>query len=356
MLLVLLPVTVLLAFTAFGAVDQWKEARTLRDFRTATQVSFQAAGVSDAVARERIAAVLARLRPGPDTLRERSAAEGATDRALDRAADHAASWSGQPDVAGLIDAVSRQLHALRVQTGTGSLTARHIVSEYEDIEDRLLATCAALESGRPSRASGRAADAHIALLGAIEAGERERAETAILLDAPAERPAAADRWSSLEEAQLDTFRQNTSDALRSELYVTQFQPPGRAVRELRDTLATRDARAADLPSYSSWLTDSKARIQALRGIQHRAARELADQADHDLDTVQTHGVRDLALSLAVLVAVTVLALALRRSIPAPSGRSPREPVPSRAATFRTTSRTTDATRSAPSPRPSANFT
>ncbi|MGQ4478850.1 LuxR C-terminal-related transcriptional regulator [Streptomyces sp. SAS_276] len=85
MLLVLLPVTGLLAFTVFGAVTQWREAQTMRDFRTATQLSFRATALTDAIVRERIAAVQAGLRPVPATLKERSGAEHATDHALDAA-------------------------------------------------------------------------------------------------------------------------------------------------------------------------------------------------------------------------------------------------------------------------------
>ncbi|MDF2265483.1 nitrate- and nitrite sensing domain-containing protein [Streptomyces coacervatus] len=317
MLLVLLPVTGMLAFTAFSAIAQGQEARTLGRFRTATEVSFATTEVSDAVARERIAAVLARLRPGPVTLAERSTAERATDRTLGRATDRAASWP-QSDIVGKLDALGRQLHATRVQTGTGSLTAATIAQQYQTTEEDLLDTVAALEAGRPTRAAGRAADAHIALLKAIEAAERERAELAVLLAAPAgRRPTVAVRWSALEEAQLREFRQNTSDRLRAELYATQFEAPGRAVRKVRDTLAESDPRAAHWPSYDRWLADSKARIESLRGIQDQAARELAVTAAHDLDSARTRAVRDLVGSLTVLGVVTVLALALRRSITRP---------------------------------------
>ena len=65
MLLVLLPVSTMLVVMAVGAVDQWREARTLGDFRTATRMSFAATALTDAVAAERIAAVRARLRPDP---------------------------------------------------------------------------------------------------------------------------------------------------------------------------------------------------------------------------------------------------------------------------------------------------
>lgn len=318
MLLVLLPVTGLLAFTAFSGVAQWQEAQTLRDFHTATRVSFATTDVSDAVAQERIAAVQARLRPGVAALAERSAAERATDRALERATSRAATWTAGSDVAGALDAVSRQLHALRVQTGTGSLIAPEAAQQYGDVEDTLLDNVAALESGRPNRASGRAADAHIALLRAVEAAERERAELAVLLEEPAaERPIGAGRWPALETAQLDAFRENTSPELRTELYAIQFQAPGRAVRQVRDMLATSDAASARWPSYDLWLADSKARIGSLRGIQGRAARELAVTAAHDRHTAETRAERDLVVSLAVLGLVTVLALALRRSITRP---------------------------------------
>lgn len=316
MLLVLLPVTGMLVFTVFSAVAQWQEARRLDRFHTATKVSFATTEVSDAVARERIAAVLARLRPGPVTLAERSAAERATDRTLLRATARAASWP-HADVAGELDAVGRQLHAARVQTGTASLTAPAVVQQYQTIEDELLDSVSALESGRPTRAAGRAADAHIALVKAIEAAERERAELAVVLAEPADRrPTAAGRWSALEEAQLREFRQNTSDRLSAELYSTQFEAPGRAVRKVRDML-TSEPRAVHWPTYDRWLADSKARIESLRGIQDQAAQALDGTSAHDLHVAENKAARDLAGSLAVLLVVTVLALALRRSITRP---------------------------------------
>jgi hypothetical protein len=137
MLLVLLPVTGLLAFTAFSAVAQWEEAHDLRTFHRATEVSFALTGVSDAAARERSAAVRARLRPAEGTSAERSAAEEATGRALRQAVDRASSWSGS-DIAGVLDGVGRRLHALRVQTGTASLDARTVAQDYAGIEDLLL--------------------------------------------------------------------------------------------------------------------------------------------------------------------------------------------------------------------------
>ncbi|MEU0941786.1 nitrate- and nitrite sensing domain-containing protein [Streptomyces canus] len=318
LLLVLLPVTGLLAFTAFSSVAQWREARTLRDFHTGAGVSFAATEVADAVARERLAAVKARLRPGPGAPAHRTAAERSTDQVLKRAVARAASWSGS-DVVGDLDALGRQLRSLRAQTGTGSLTAPDIAEHYGNVEDALLDDVTTLESGRPTRASGRAADAHLALLRAIEAAEREQAEVAALLTGPADRPTGAGRWPALETAQLDAFRENTSADLRTALYIIQFQDPGRAVRRVRDLLATTSPESTRWPSYERWLADSGARVDALRGVQDRAARVLDTTAGHDRREAEARAVRDLTASLAVLALVTFLALALSRSITRPLG-------------------------------------
>ncbi|MDH6552070.1 nitrate- and nitrite sensing domain-containing protein [Streptomyces sp. SAI-041] len=317
-LLVLLPVTALLVLTAFSSAAQWQQARTLRDFRTGTGVAFAVVEVGDAVARERLAAVEVRLRPGPGNRAVRTAAEQATRRVLERAVARTAFWSGS-DVAGDLNAVRRQLHSLRARTAAGSLTAPDIAERYGEVEDALLDDATALESGRPTRASGRAADAHLALLRAIEAAERERAEVAALLAGPADRPTGAGRWSALETAQLDAFRENTSADLRTELNALRFQDPGRAVRQVRDLLATARAETVRWPSYERWLADSGARIDALRGIQDRAARQLDATAGQDRRAAETRVVRDLTASLAVLTLVTFLAVALGRSITRPLG-------------------------------------
>ncbi|WP_329353621.1 PAS domain S-box protein [Streptomyces sp. NBC_01261] len=318
MLLVLLPVTGMLAFTVFGAVTQWHDAQTMRDFRTATALSFRTTALTDAIARERIAAVKARLRPGAATLKERSGAEHATDHALNAALLGASRWTGPPDVPGRLDARNRQLHALRLQSGTGSLTAPQLAAQYDTIEDDLLELAATLESGRPTRTSGQAADAHIALLNAIEAAERERTELAVLFDTPdAPHATATDRWSALEEALLDDFDRTAPAALKGRLYVVLLQHPGLVVRQTRETLADPPSRLNSWPTYPSWLTVSTQRIEALRVIQHQAAAGLGRGAARDLDTARAREARDLAVSLAVLAAVTVLALTLRLSITRP---------------------------------------
>jgi len=318
MLLVLLPVTGMLAFTVFGAVSQWHDAQTLRDFRTATALSFRTTALTDAIARERIAAVRARLRPGPATLKERSAAQRATDHALNAALLGAAGRPVPTDVTGRLAARNRQLHALRLQLGTESLTAPQLAAQYDTIEDDLLELAATLESGRPTRTSGQAADTHIALLNAIEAAERERTELAVLFDTPdAPHATATDRWSALEKALLDDFGRTAPADLKGRLYVALLQHPGLVVRKTRETLADPHADRNAWPTYASWLTASTQRIETLRGIQHRAAAELGRDAARDLDTARTREARDLSVSLAVLAAVTVLALTLRLSITRP---------------------------------------
>jgi len=318
MLLVLLPVTGMMAFTAFGAVSQWHDAQILRDFRTATELSFRTTALTDALARERIAAVKARLRPGPATLKERAGAQHATDGALRAALLDAADWTGPLDVPGRFDARSRQLRALRLQTGTGSLTAPQLADQYDTIEHDLLELAATLESGRPTRTSGQAADAHVALLNAIEAAERERTELAVLFAAPdAPHPIATDRWSALEKALLDDFGQTAPAGLEGRLYVVLLQHPGLVVRKTRETLADPHAQRNAWPTYDSWLAASTQRIEELRVVQHRAAAELGRDATRDLDTARARETRDLGVSLAVLAAVTVLALALRLSITRP---------------------------------------
>jgi PAS domain S-box-containing protein len=322
MLLVLLPVTVLLSFTAFTAMTQWQEARTLRDFDTAIEVSFATSEVVGTVARERIAAVEARLSPGPDTLRGRAAAQRVTDDALRHAFGQAVDREVGSDVAGVLDSVRRQLHALRVQTGTGSLDAQTLTRRYEVIQNKVLDTVAGLEAGRPTRAAGRAADAHMAMLRAVAATESERAELAILFHTPGERrtTAGAGRWTELEKSQLRRFQLTASDGLEAELHAAIFEAPGREVREVRDLLADTDPRPADWPSYDSWLAHSERYVDALRGIQDRAARELDDTAHRDLRAIRARALTELGISLAVLAFVTLLALALRRSITRPLGQ------------------------------------
>ncbi|MFC8668576.1 PAS domain S-box protein [Streptomyces sp. NPDC057199] len=332
MLLVLLPVSGLLAFTVFSAVTDWREARTLREFRTATRVSFALTVLTEALARERLAEVLVAVDPDrPGVTAERDAARRATDRALTAAREGAEDGTGQPDVLGQLDAKGRQLFATRLEAGSGSFTPMETEQTYASLTNDLLNTVHHLDSGRPSRASGRAADGYLAALEAIEAAERERADLAVLFaTGPGNAPGAtgnapgatgdpsqalSDPWQALEAAQLDTFRQNVSGRLKVRLSGVLLQPAGRTVRATREALAAGDT--AKLPSLDRWLAASTSRLTALRAIADAAEDELATAADRDLRAVRDHGERELGLSVVVLLAVTVLALTLRRSINRP---------------------------------------
>ena len=316
--LVLVPVCGLVAFMLIAALDQWRDANRLRDFRTGTQLSFAIAEVADALASERTATVLRQLDPDAVPAAELTSAQRAVGDALRRATERAASVTGPVDTAGRLDAVRRQLGALRLQTGAGSLTEQEVAEAYGDIVRDLLDVVRDLDAGRPSRASGRAADAYLAMLQAVEAAERERLDVA---DALAPRgqgqPSAAARWVTLESAALEAFRQNASGPLVAELHAVLFEPAGVRVQRLRDELVSDPERTIERSSPDGWLDASGDRIAELRRVQREAGADLAAAASRDLDAARATATRDLAVSFAVLVLVTGLALVLRRSITRP---------------------------------------
>jgi PAS domain S-box-containing protein len=318
MLLVLLPVCGLMAVIVFAAVDRWRDANRLRDFRTATGLSFAIADVTDALATERTTTVLRQLDPDAVPRAELAAAQRAVGEALRRATERATPVAGPVDTVGRLDAARRQLGALRLQTGTGSLTEQETAEAYGDVVRELLDVVGDLDTGRPSRDSGRAADAYVAILQAAEAAERERLDVADALAPRGEgQPSAAARWITLESAELEAFRQNAAGRLTAELHAVIFSPAGVRVQRLRDELVSDPERAIERSSLEGWLDASGARISALRRVQREAGAGLATAASRDLDAAQETAIRDVALSLAVLIVVMGLALALRRSITRP---------------------------------------
>jgi PAS domain S-box-containing protein len=70
-------------------------------------------------------------------------------------------------------------------------------------------------------------------------------------------------------------------------------------------------------SLRRWLDVSDRRIAALLRLDRGARLDLAAATSRDLDAAQTRVARELAISLAIVVGVTALALALRRSITRP---------------------------------------
>jgi PAS domain S-box-containing protein len=319
MLLVLLPVCVLLGFASVNAVSDWRFANVLGSYQTATQMSFATAALADQLAAERTAAVLLDVRPGARDQDGLASAQHGVNNALHQAEDSAAGWHGMIDVAGRLDAASRQLGALRLQVSAGSLSAQEISDSYSVITNDLIDNVGDLIAGRPSQALGRAADAYVAMLQAVEAAQRERADVAAELSAPAgsDPTAAASRWATLESASLDAFRRNATGQLTADLEGVLFEAAGIAVQQVRDAFLADPVSAVAHTAPEAWLSASGTRIDGMRSLASGAADDLATTAAHDLRAARAGGIRDLSLLLAVLLIVAALALTLRRSITRP---------------------------------------
>ncbi|WP_405721709.1 nitrate- and nitrite sensing domain-containing protein [Streptomyces sp. NBC_01537] len=319
-LLVMLPLGALLLFTVLSSLDQLRTADQLRDFRAASRMSFVTAAVADALARERTAAVLERVSPGTRQWQRESAARArATDRALDAAMTRAAGRTGSDeDIHGRLLAQRNQLLALRVQTAAGAIGAQEADDRYSSLVREFLEIVGVLDSGRPARASGQAADAYLAILAAIEAAEHERTDLAVVFAEPTgERRATASQWENLEAAEFAAFNLTASQRLRAELKAVLYGPAGRPVQGLRDDLATAPGPVARRATLAGWLDMSGDRIASLRALEREAAGDLETAASQDLAATQGQRRRDLDVSLAVLVAVVALAVVLSRSITRP---------------------------------------
>jgi hypothetical protein len=184
LLLVLVPVCVLLTFTVLVARNEWRHASGLRHFRTATDLSLATAALADALAGERLATVVWRLRPDAQRGAELASAQRGVDDALRHAAARAAGWNGTLDVAQTLDAARRQLQPLRLQAATGTPATETADESYSLIVNNLLGTVGNLDIRRPTQASGRAADAYLAILQATEDAERERVDLTEVLARP----------------------------------------------------------------------------------------------------------------------------------------------------------------------------
>jgi PAS domain S-box-containing protein len=124
-------------------------------------------------------------------------------------------------------------------------------------------------------------------------------------------------WREVEAAELNTFRQNAAGPLAGDVESVLFSPAGTAVQRFRDELAANPAAAVHGMSLQQWLSIAGARMDALRAVAAAAGSSLDAVVSNELDGAHAGAARDVALSLAVLVLVTALALALRRSITGP---------------------------------------
>ena len=318
MILVMLPAGVLLAVAVFSGVADLHRATELRDFRTATRLSFATARLANALADERAATAVVRLQPSEQARVALTAARHGTDEVLRETAANAASSRVPIDVTGQVASARLQLQALRVQVDAGSDPLPTTAERYGVIIRNLLGTVGRLDAGRPTQSSGRATDAYVALLQANEAADRERIDVATVLSEPVPRRSlTAITGRALETAELDTFRQNASGNLRAELDALLFSPAGARVQQLRTDLVSDPRRATTELSLQEWLAASGSRLHALRNLEGDSLGELQAAVSHGLDAARTASLRDLLVSIAVLFAVTILALALRRSIREP---------------------------------------
>jgi PAS domain S-box-containing protein len=318
MLLALLPVCCLVAVAVVAGVAGLREAGRLEGFRDAARVSFATAQVADDLRIERSATVLARVDPGPSDQVRVATARRITTRDLGLAARQAAGKSLPVDVTGNLDRVRRQRQMLLPRTAQGSAGVQEIASAYGEMAMGLLDTVRGLDNARPTRATGRAADAYLAILRAVEAAGRERVQIMAILAPHGRRPAPApSRWEMLEGAELDAFRGNAAPTLLRPLQAVLSSPSGVQVQRVRDVLSRDPVRAAHRLSLGDWLAPSTTRVTGLDIVAHGAASSLARTISHDLNAARARAVRDIGLSLLVLALVTALAFALRRSIRRP---------------------------------------
>ncbi len=316
MLLVLLPVGVLVGFMTITAINDWDAAADLQQFQTQTRQSFAVAHVAEQVAAERTASVLFRLQPSPVHQAGLAAAQRGVDQALRHATRQAGQRTGMVNLPGRLSAADRHLGALRQQTEAGSLSTTQISQGYNVIVTDLVSADGDLLEGAPTQDSGQAADAYLAIVQAVEAAQRERADvTTVLATQGHSQLLAAAQWPALESAELGTFRRTAAGGLAAGLEGVLFSPAGIAVQRVRAGFMSSPA-AVHTP-VATWLAASGTRIHGLVRLERGAASSLAGTAASDLTAAQRGGIRDAALSLAVLVIVAALAMALRRSITGP---------------------------------------
>ena len=316
LVLVLLPASALLAFASVAAVRDWRAADRLRDFRSATRLSFASAGAAGEIADERTMVVLGRLGVRSVDRRRVADAERAVDGALQRAAPPRGELAGV-DVAARVRTVRRRLATLRLQTAGGSLGPNEIVEDYGVIVRGMFGVVRDLDSGRPSRATGRAADAYVALVQAVEAAAMERvSQAAALLRGPA---LVRVRGVIVEANALDDFRGNAAPRLVAELDGLLSEPASSTVERVREVMVREPQSVLRRVSVRRWVTASGTRLGALRRLERDTAGELAATASADLDAARASAVRAVGASVSVLIFVAALGFLLSRSITRPLG-------------------------------------
>jgi PAS domain S-box-containing protein len=314
LVLVLFPACALVAFASITAVGDWRAADRLAEFRSAARLSFASADAAGAVADERTAVALDRLGARFVDRRQIAAEQRAVDASLRRATPSPA-LEAPVDVAGRLRTARRRLAAARSRAAAGSLNPNELVEEYGVIVRGLSGIVRDLDSARPSRATGRAADAYVSSVLAVEAAEMERVTQAAALVRGTE--AVRVRGVVVEANALDDFRQNAARRLGSELDKLLSEPASATVDDVREAMVRDPASVQSRVSPGRWLAASGTRVRELRRLERDTASELAATASTDLDAARASAVRAVVASFAVLLLVAGLGLVLRRSIARP---------------------------------------
>ena len=318
MLLVLLPVGVLLGFTIAASVDNWRTALSLRDFQNATEQSFAATDVAAALADERTAAALVILRPGDVSLQRLRAAQAGVDAALEEGSGRAGAWVGTVDLGGRLDAVRRQLNAVRVELASNSLTVPESADAYGSIIRELLRTVRQLDAAAPTRLSARASQAYVAVVDAIEAADESRSTSPCSLQSPRMRSRPrAPRAGAASRPRSSTFFATTPPARLLPTWRL-FCSVRRALRSPPCAMPSPTERSTHCENRPS-LDGSTRPTRGMRPCEtcRTGPGKSAAAASDDLAAARARSLRDISISLAVLLIVTGLALALRRSITSP---------------------------------------
>ncbi|MBV8219329.1 MAG: nitrate- and nitrite sensing domain-containing protein, partial [Solirubrobacterales bacterium] len=317
LLLAMLPACCVFGLAVISAASDFRSGHRLSAYRAQARLSFLLEALAVDLDHERRAAALVRLDPGAASRALLAGYQQATTQGFAQARAGARHVAAPVDAAGELDAAERQRDALVVRLNARSLDPQQAIAGYSLIAQNVLGLAAALDGGAPSPALARAATAYGALLQGIEAASRERIFVATLLAPRGRQPLTADPWDGVEGAELNAFRQNAAGPLAGDLRSVLFGPAGLAVQRFRDQLAADPADAVRGMSLQRWLSIAGARMDALRSVAAATGRSLGAVASGEVGGARARAVRDLALSLGVLVLVTALALAVRHSITRP---------------------------------------
>jgi PAS domain-containing protein len=311
-LLVVIPTCGLLVFAALSAIDQWRQADRLRAFRADTRLSFAAGDAVQALGEERTAVTLSRM--GVRSYDRRAdAARREVDAALRRADPRGRHTP--VDVAGRLQTAERRLAALRGRVAAGSLGLQEAIEEYGLIARELVGIVRDVDARAPTLEMAKAADAHTAIVQAIDGGENERVTVALAIARGTETVRV--RGTLVEAGALDAFRETSARPLASELDALLSSPPAATVDRVRRLLVSDPAGLPGQVPLGRWLTASDARIRGMLRLDDGTDGALRATASAGIDAAEASARRAVAASVGVLLLVVGLGLVLRRSIARP---------------------------------------